>query len=299
MRPTTATRHGLVPMLACMLLATGCRLMGAAALVEDDLPAAADRPQRTARTMHVEVLFVRTDEHDAALREELWTYVDEQALGADMGRRLNANGLRAGIVTGHLPQHLADRFAAAGDEAAAGDIVGFDPALSRRHLQLLPGKPSEIVSAANLPSLVVLEQQDGEVCGATYLDATPQLAIRAWPAADGRVRLEVIPEVKHGPVEKSWVGEDGMFRLETGQRRHRMDHLGIDVTVPTGGFLVVAGAGDEAATVGDGILRDHGRGDRASVRLIAIRPLHRGLDPVFAPSDSLGDPDGRSSLNER
>ena len=299
MRPTTATRHGLVPMLACMLLATGCRLMGAAALVEDDLPAAADRPQRTAQTMHVEVLFVRTDEHDAALREELWTSWTSRrwapTWAADSTPTASAPASSRATCRSISPTD-SPRPATRRRQATS---PRFDPALSRRHLQLLPGKPSEIVSAANLPSLVVLEQQDGEVCGATYLDATPQLAIRAWPAADGRVRLEVTPEVKHGPVEKSWVGEDGMFRLETGQRRHRMDHLGIDVTVPTGGFLVVAGAGDEAATVGDGILRDHGRGDRASVRLIAIRPLHRGLDPVFAPSDSLDDPDGRSSLNER
>jgi hypothetical protein len=295
---SSRSRRPLAPWLLAIIAASatvGCRIGGLAVVdnrVPADAPTAADasRSKPVSRTIHLEVLFVRCDEHDQLLREEIWTFVDEQALDDSLRRRLNANGLRAGIVTGPLPPSLAERFAAGED--SPGDVSGVDPALARRLLQLLPGRRSELVMAAHLESLVLLEQRDGEVRGATYHDATPQLALEARPSADGRVRLEAVPEIKHGPVEKSWVGEDGMFRLETGQRKHRMDDLGIDVALPPGGMLVIGCAGDESATVGDGLLREHARGDRATVRLLAIRPLARGVDPAFAPPEPA---DGRAA----
>lgn len=289
MRPTAAPSASLLPLLVCVAVA-GCRLPGLT------LPAGADlagdgeaRPRAAARTIPLELLFVRCDEHDAALQEELWTFVDEQSLDPAARRGLNANGLRVGIVDGHLPAHLAERFLSPATDAVAGDGLAA-PAVTRRLLRLLPGAPSEVVAATRLPQLVLLEQSDGEISGATYHDASPQVTVRAWPADDGRVRLEIVPEVKHGPVEKSWVGEDGMFRLETGQRRHRMEHLRIDTTLPAHAMLLVACAGSDAASVGDAMLRDRDRDAGTSVRLLAIRPLAGGVDPMF--DGEHGAPDG-------
>lgn len=274
--------------MACVALTAGCRLLGVALPEPADPPDVAPSVPRTmARTIPVELLFVRSDEHDESLRDELWTFVDEQGIDPALRRGLNANGLRVGIVDGHLPPHLADRFTAAAADAVAGD--GFAAtAVTRRLLRLLPGKRSEVVAAARLAELVLLEQCDGEVRGATYHDASPQFAVRAWPAGDGRVRLEVVPEVKHGPVEKSWVGEDGMFRLETGQRRHRMEHLRVDAALPARSMLLIACAGCAAASVGDAMLRDHDRAAGTSVRLLAIRPLSGTVDAMFSHAAAAG-----------
>ena len=305
MRPTPANAPWLLPILASAVAVAGCRLLGPGLVVNDvaitEAPVAVDARQKpAARTIHLEVLFVRCNEQDKALCEEIWTFVDERALSDPACRALNANGLRAGIVTGHLPPHLAERFASnEAAAAAAADIAGLDAALTRRLLQLLPGKRSEIVTASRLQSVVLLEQCDGEVRGSTFHDVTAEMAVEARPAADGRVRIEAVPELRHGPVEKSWVGEDGMFRLETGQRRHRMDHVGIDVTVPQGSMLVIGCAGDASATVGDVLLREHGRGDRSTMRLLAIRPLDRAADPLFAPADPGGESAEQGALTAR
>ena len=305
MRPTPANAPWLLPILASAVAVAGCRLLGPGVVVNDvaitEAPVAVDARQKpAARTIHLEVLFVRCNEHDKALCEEIWTFVDERALSDPACRALNANGLRAGIVTGHLPSHLAERFASnEAAAAAAADLAGLDAALTRRLLQLLPGKRSEIVTASRLQSVVLLEQCDGEVRGSTFHDVTAEMAVEARPAADGRVRIEAVPELRHGPVEKSWVGEDGMFRLETGQRRHRMDHVGIDVTVPQGSMLVIGCAGDASATVGDVLLREHGRGDRSTMRLLAIRPLDRAADPLFAPADPGGESAEQGALTAR
>ena len=295
MRPPTATARWLLPIIACGIATAGCRLVGSGMLATD--AATANRAATPAgskpapRTIHLEVLFIRCADDDPKFRDQLWNHVDEQALGDSLRRSLNANGMRVGIVTGDLPPEVADRLAAASADEAVGEIAGVDPALARRLLQVLPGRRSELVTATRLTNLVLLEQADGEVRGGTYAEATPQFAIEARPAADGRITLEAMPEIKHGPVEKSWVGEDGMFRLETGQRRHRMEHLGVDVTLPPGGMLLIGCAGQPSTTVGDGLLRDHGGGgDRGTMRLLVIRPLARSVDPVFASTTAGGDP---------
>lgn len=292
MRLPPATAPRLLPIVALLVVTGGCSALttavvkrGPAADVPEHDPGVVKPPPRT---IALEVTFVRCDDDEVDLREAIWRHVDEQVIDDARRRALNANGLRAGVVTGHLPTEFAALLAASAAEPA--DVAGVDPARARRLLSLLPGRGGELVTAHRLPSLVLFEQREGEVRGATFHDATPQFTLDARPAADGRIRLELVPEVRHGPVEKSWAGEDGMFRLETGQRRHRMDHLGIDVTVPAGGLLLVGCAGEAAATVGDGLLRDQGDGDRGPVRLLAIRPLGRTTDPAFA--DTIGEPPG-------
>lgn len=284
MRPPPATAPRLLPIVALVVVTGGCSMLTTAVVdrgpAVDILAPDAATGKPPPRTIPLEVTFVRCDDDDADHSEQLWRHVDEQVLDDARRRALNANGLRAGVVTGHLPAEFAARLAASADEPA--DVAGIDPARARRLLNLLPGRGGELVTAHRLPSLVLFEQRDGEVRGATFHDATPEFTLDARPAADGRICVELVPEVRHGPVEKSWAGEDGMFRLETGQRRHRMEHLGIVVTVPPGGLLLVGRAGDAATTVGDGLLRDRGDGDHGTVRLLAIRPLARTTDPAFA-----------------
>jgi hypothetical protein len=53
--------------------------------------------------------------------------------------------------------------------------------------------------------------------------------------------------------------------------------------LPREGMLVLACGGTDTASVGDSLLRDHDRGERTSVRLLAIRPLADTIDPLFAP----------------
>lgn len=266
---------------ACLLWCAGCRAVtllpaGADGPPDDAVSTATTRTQP--QTIPVELLFVRCDEHDPALGEELWNAADEQALDDGLRRRLAANGLRAGIVSGALPPDLAARLL---PDQATAEATATDAVFTQRLLRLLPGKRSEIVAAAGIDELVLLEACDGEVRGGTYRDATGSFTLKVHAAADGRVRVELVPEIRHGPLERSWVGEDGMFRLEAGQRRHRREDLALGVELTAGGLLIVGCAGDQAATLGDALLRDR-KGERTTQRLLVIRPLGRSVDPMFS-----------------
>lgn len=273
---------------ACACALAGCRF----ALVADDgWPWRQPEPAEAARaaahkpapkTVPMEIVFARSDGHDTGWHESLWDLTDEQAFDHALRRRLAANGLRAGLVTGPLPPEFAARLeprvpAAEGEEPPA--TQGDRPAVMRRFLKLLPGRDNEVVAAAGLSELILFEHDGTEVRGGTYHDATAYFAVKAWPAADGRVRIELVPTVKHGPLERSWVGEEGAFRLETGQRRRPFERLAITAAIPQGSTLLIGPAGDASSTIGDAFFGD----DRAhgGRRLLAIRPDGRPTDPLF------------------
>ena len=247
----------------------------------------ADRPRAAPKTIPLELVFVRHEEHDPVLRDELWNLADEQVFDEPLRRRLQTNGLRAGVVTAQLPPHLADRFLPpsvdSGETLPAA--LPDNPALVRHMLRLLPGRSSDVMAATGLAEMVLLEHDGDSLRGKTYHDASTLFALRAWPAADGRVRLNLSPTIKHGPVERSWVGEDGMFRLEAGQRRDALTGLSFEVTVPTGSMIIVGCVGEPASTAGDAFFRDRA-GARSGQRLLAIRPVPhaQSLDPMFAPT---------------
>ena len=302
MRPRAHTR--VILALLCTCTAGGCRftLLSSAVwqqpepietvLGDEGREPAANRP--APKTIPLEMVFVRSDEHDAQLNAELWQLVDEQALDDGLRRRLAANGLRAGVVTGTLPPALAARLqpqaAAEPDEVPEGPSAS--PAVARRQLRLLPGRETEIVAATGLAELVLLEHDGETVHGGTYREASTHFALKSWPAADGRVRLEITPTVKHGPMQRSWVGDEGVFRMETGQRRHTLDRLRLELTIPPDTLLLVGPVGDGASTVGDAFFRDRTAGP-PTMRLLAIRPQTRGIDPLFAADDPSRETDAR------
>jgi hypothetical protein len=186
------------------------------------------------------------------------------------------------VLSGSLPAALAERVATAQPVVADGSE---DAAASRRVLRLLPGKRAEIVATAGIPELVLLEHDAEGVRGGTYRDCTAVVAVRAWPDADGRTRIEAVPELKHGPMQRTWIGEEGMFRLETGQVRRRFEPLEIEILLPHQGMLVIGAVGEPAATVGDALLRDRD-GAAAGMQLLVIRPLGTGVDPAFDAIDA-------------
>ena len=297
-------RFGILPAVLCAAAAAGCRftLLSNAVLAPDVAAVAAPgkEPRPTAKTVPLEVVFVRLDPQDAQFHEEFWSLVDEQVFDDALRRRLGANGLRAGVVTTRLPTHLARRFHSAATEPA-DDEEGVlpappsaRPAVVRRTMSLLPGLANEVVAAGGIDELVLLEHDGADVRGGTLHRASSLFLLRAWPAADGRVRLQFTPTIKHGPLERSWVGEEGVFRLETGQRKNLLRRLRFEANVPIDAMVVVSCAGDEASTVGDAFFRDRDDHDGA-VRMLAIRPLSPAVDPMFATPDAAVDASGSDS----
>lgn len=255
----------------------------------EDSGRVADSARKPApKTLPLEVVFARIDDHDVIWHDELWNLADEQAFDHALRRRLAANGLRVGLLTGALPPELAARLeptAPVNDADGDAPAPGERPAVMRRLLSILPGRDTEVIAATDLDELILLEHDGAEVRGGTYRDATAYFALKAWPAADGRIRIEVVPTVKHGPIERSWVGEEGAFRLETGQKRQPLERLALVTVIPQGGTLLIGAIGDASSTAGDAFFSDVSS-SRHTRRVLAIHPLGRPGDPLFTtPAD--------------
>lgn len=239
------------------------------------------------KTMPLELTFVRYAEDDAELRTDLWNLVDEQFLPGDLRHRLASNGLRVGLIRGLMPPELSERLTPTADATGTEPTdspLATDRAVVRRVVQTLAGQSNEIVVTPRVDELVLLERDSRSAAetlsGQTYRAASAIFDVQVTPAADGGTELEVLPLIRHGAVERNWIGDDGAFRLEAGQQRTVLDRLAVNLLLPADGTLIISCAGEPSSAVGDAFFRDP-RGRHDGCRLLVIRMLARTTDPMF------------------
>lgn len=281
------SRLAVCLVVACGGLATcGCSLVGGEASPASIPVAAGDTAARRPppQTLPLEVFTLRHRHEDEPLGKPLWLEADEQFLDRGLRERLAANGLRAGLVPLPLPAEVTAALSEQGGERQPGEPVAETtparPPVSRRVLRLLPGQTGEVVANASAEELVVLRREGIGVRGGTYRDASAVFLLRADPDADGTTRLELVPVIRHGPRRRDWVGEDGAFRLETGQQQQKLEDLRITISLPADAMLLLTACGDPGSTIGDAFFRGHHQSGEQTV--LAIRPLVRSTAPLFA-----------------
>lgn len=155
-------------------------------------------------TVVLDVFSVRYPFGDATINEKLWEEIDEQQFPPELRERLTRNGFRAGLVSGQMPVELSkllelsDKPApdATLGETKIGDLQA-EPRVLRRHLQLRAGGSGELVASGIYPELAVLLCEPGQLGGQTYSQAQGILAVKPIPQPDGRIRLELVPELHH------------------------------------------------------------------------------------------------------
>ena len=206
-------------------------------------------PLDPARMSHdsvvLEIFFVRFPFADADINGGLWQEIDEQHFPAELRSRLWRNGFRVGLIDGQIPvglsqlMELTDRPPPAdGNEAQLDDPESDLPV--RRHLQIRAGLRGEIVASGQYDRLPVLICRPGQVGGQTYHKAQAILAAKAFPQHDGRVRLELVPEVHHDECRQRWVVQQGMWRLEPGRPRRVFDEMRFSTVLSPGNILILS-----------------------------------------------------------
>jgi hypothetical protein len=241
----------------------------------------------------LELFFVRFPFGDAAVNDKLWQEIDEQHLPSDLRQRLARNGFRVGLVGGQIPSELSkllelsDKPAAASEGPAGAklDEQLTEPSVVHRHLQLRAGRRSEIVASSVYPHLPMLVWESGHVSGRTFDAAQAILAAKSFPQPDGRVRLELVPELYHDQANQHWVGSQGMLRLETSRPKRVFDDLTFSADLSPGNMLVLGSLPNRQGSLGhyyftenDGPLRQ---------KLLIIRLSQTQHDGLFVPPEPL------------
>ena len=230
-----------------------------------------------------EVFLVRIAQDDAEQNAALWTDIDEQQLPTNLRRQWEANGLRVGLVGGQLPSKLAQML----DQSKSADgpkrPVSSDPrpTVTRSVIHLIEGNRNEIVASSSQTQLPLVINEDGQLRGKTYEAAQAQFGFKAFSQPDGRVRLEIVPEVEYGESRPHYVGEDGAFRLDASRPKQAFEKLTVEAKLSPGQLLVLGHSFDRPGSLGYHFLTEEVNGHRET-KLVVIRIGQQQRDDLFS-----------------
>ncbi|MCA9118782.1 MAG: hypothetical protein H6822_04895 [Planctomycetaceae bacterium] len=217
--------------------------------------------------------------------EELWKETDELHFDSDTRRNLIANGIRSGVVGTQLPNDLRDLMDSSqtAQPLADGGLLSTNSvAALYRKLQNRPGERSDLIVVPEIADRkVVLFSEEGRVRAETFDEGQALFAVRSYPLGDGTVRVELVPEIKHGDVQQQWVPGNGTLRYDVGRQTSAFDQLRVSAVLSPGQTLLVTGT-DETKGLG-GLLFVRGSGDDSERLILLLRLAQTQYDDLFAP----------------
>lgn len=279
-----------LPLLALLVLSVA----SSCAVVHNPGKSPLARTQMSRDSVVLDVFFVRFPIGQEQVEDRLWEEIDEQHLNVDTRRQLNKSGFRVGVVTGQIPKKLAQLLETTDKPAAAaGEVqkVQFqeletDPRVVWRHLQCRTGRRAELLASQVYDELPVLMTEANGLCGQTYQRAQGLLAVKTSPEADGRVRIDLTPELHYGDPRQRFVGEQGAMRMETGRERRVFQELALSATLAPGHILVLSTMPARPGSLGYHFFTTISSGQREQ-KLLAIRLSQTQHDGLFDPQQPL------------
>lgn len=243
-------------------------------------------PVRAPDSVTIDVTFVHVPPDTEYLAEELWRDVDEQHLPTELRRRLEANGFRCGMIGSQYPEALEELIAHTENKDQIDTELGaprVGKAIGQKRIQCRSGKLSKLITSETFPQLAVMTNDDGELRGRSCTNAHCEFSMRSFTLGDGRVRLELTPEIHHGVPKQSIVGGENAFRFDVTQERMSLDQLHIETTLSRGQTLLLT-ATPEANGVGGQFFRS-GKSTRNHAKLLLIRLAQTQMNNLFVSDD--------------
>lgn len=252
------------------------------------------RPRMSPDSVVLDIFFIRVPLGQEEANRGLWDQVDEQHFPAEVRRQLSKSGFRAGVVAGQIPATLA-RLLETTDQPAPGaseaQQVGLkemesEPRVVWRHLQCRSNQRAEILASQVYDELPVLTTESNGLCGQTYPKAQGLLAAKTFPQPDGRVRIDITPELHYGEMRQQFVENQGMLRMEAGRSRRVFDNLALSATLAPGELLLVSCLPTRPGSLGHHFFTVVSSGQREQ-KLLVVRLSQTQRDGLFDPEDPL------------
>jgi hypothetical protein len=260
----------------------GCTPLGPPATAKSPLLPVRMSPESVA----LDLFFVRCPFNDAKLNRTLWANVDEQPFPAELRMAWMRNGFRVGIVANEIPAAIAELMEL-NDTSAPVPGKGLEQQVdllsqsrvAKRHLQIRPSGRSEIITSGVYDELPLLVCEPGQIGGQTYSKAQALFSVRTSNERDGRVGIELTPEIHYGENRQRWAAEPGIFRLEAGQSRCGFERMAISATLSPGQMLVMTSLANRPGSLGHYFFTDRQSGSLEQ-KLLIIRLAQTQHDNV-------------------
>ena len=280
----------ILVIVAIAIGATGCRsIVTPQWSLEDEVTKTAlSAPQLARDAVILEVAFIRVAANANSSNSKFWPDIDETHLAADDRKRLAQNGIRCGLIAGSLPDSLTELI---NGDANTVDLEALTGSLNlnlenrNQRLQFRAGQAGQIVMSKSVKENITVITSDSQYAVAErFSQAQCQFQIKTYPQGDGRVRIELIPQIHHGDPRAEFTGQDGAWLLKTQRAVKQYDAVPITALISPGESLLLSadshnkGLGRQFFVINDD--------DEKTNHLLLMRLVHTQYDDLFAPNET-------------
>ncbi len=245
-------------------------------------------PRMSADSVILEIAFVHVTPEDNRLGADLWHDLDEIPLAWKTHQGLQRNGIRCGLIAGQIPDSLQQLIKADKNTLDVKDLNGnLKHDLRRRNQRIhsRAGRRGQIILGNQVqPTMHMVLRDEDYASGETFHRAQCALEIRTYPQGDGRVRIQLVPEIQHGDMRSQYVGHDGSWLLNNNRETRTFDNLAMERLMTPGESLVLS-CTPEVKGLGQHMFAD-GQRDSDTQYLVLIRLVQTQFDELFAPDNS-------------
>ncbi len=187
--------------------------------------------------VRINLITVRVPVGSVSNSEQLWSYLDEEPVGARVGSALSSNGIRVGL----------------GRKNAWKDVSGVlqqitGQPLSRTALLATPGTPMPIVFKPNQKEQTIFTYlQDESLFGRDYPAGDNVLMTMATINYDdpSAVHMAATPAIRSSSRRNRYINHAGKYAFTSEPVYYQLGDLSFQFKVPRGDFLLI-GPGQEA-----------------------------------------------------
>lgn len=234
------------------LAACGCRLIESpeVGLETSLLKAAGSAPEAVTLELYwAELPDAGAGDHD------LWRQVQETRFPADLRRRLAMNGLRAGVVTGVVPDQMHELLnpgGGDGEDATSTNAQLKPTGVWRRTRQLRQGDHLDLKACEPKASAPLLVARGGQLSGETLHNAQAFYKLKAEDLGDGQCVISLTPEVRHGAAKPRWTPDETGVISQATPTQDAMVFTDLAITTPlsAGEALLVTSLRDSPSLLG-------------------------------------------------
>jgi hypothetical protein len=260
-----------------VLLASGCQLWYSDPGIGDK-QSLLRAVQAAPEAIPLDIYWARFAWGDADMNDHLWQSVQEDRIPVEVRRRLTANGLRAGVISGSPPESLVRLLAGENaianphpDDVPSAASLLEAPRVSRHLAHFDPGKVKQEHASDLLEQTTMLVARDGELSGRTYQQAQASYAMVAAKTTANKVRVELTPEVIHGQPRMKWhQPQPGVTVQSVARERDVFDDLTLYAELSAGEMLVIMNAPESRGLLG-GVFHTTTTDGRQEQRVLLVR----------------------------
>jgi len=246
-----------------------------------ELPA----PRMSPDSVILEIAFVHVTPAANQADATLWHDINTVPLPWQTHKKLSLNGIRCGLIAGQLPDSLQQLIQADKNTLDLQDLNGnleHDLQGRNQRIHSRAGRRGQIILNNQILPTVHLVTRDGDYSsGETFHQAQCVLEIRTYPQGDGRVRVQLTPEIQHGHLKSQFVGHDGSWLINNDRETRSFDSLAMEVTMTPGESLLLS-CTPNVKGLGQQMFVD-GKNDSDTQYLVLIRLAQTQFDDLFAP----------------